>query len=326
MKKLISICIVIIILSINLSAYANHNSPYYFEVDKAVTSLIYNDVEALDLLANEKIRNDNITGEQFAELIVALYAKSQNIKKVDIVVTDNPFNDAENLDVQRAYALGVIGDDFKAKMFISREELAVMIVNFLKLENVNITLNNDLSLYSDKDDISAWAFDALAYCNQEQYIKGSRQEIMPKQKTRISEVIRIIYRIATRYKWLEAPNYINTAGFYLPINTTIKVYGTSFNEDTSIKMTSFLIENDKQNKEKLIGDLNYMMEIKFPNSEETRQIIIDDIIHICELPYYYYSVYDEIEIENYIVELENWISADDDSKRGVSIHFKNVIK
>ncbi len=55
--------------------------------------------------------------------------------------------------------LGVSEDMFCPNEEISREEAAVMLSRFIEATNKTLSIRNDISIYSDEDDISDWAYD-----------------------------------------------------------------------------------------------------------------------------------------------------------------------
>ncbi len=309
MKKLVSF-ILLLILGLSICAYANNERDYFIEPNynrtysaKAIATMLYNEVDAPNVL-ELKYYSYNITREQFAELIVALYAKSQNIEKDDIIVTNNPFNDTKNMDVQRAYELGIVKgkrqNTFDANAFITREELAVMLVRFLKLKKISISTNNDLDLYSDKDDISAWAFDALAYCNQEKIMNGFNRQLMPKNKARVEDVIVMLNRIANKYNWLKVPPYLYYSGFYLPSDTEIEV-----EESTEVKIKLNISHNVK-NEEKVASDLDCLLSKIMPTEKEEKQAIIETCLSIKRLEKPYLKRNVRIHTDDFFVDLEGF--------------------
>ncbi|HVI42243.1 MAG TPA: hypothetical protein VM577_16445, partial [Anaerovoracaceae bacterium] len=74
---------------------------------QAISDFLSNKIEAPTVLKGEKYLHD-ITREEFAQLIVGLYLKANNVDKQKIQLKQNPFADTTDADVQRAYSLGII--------------------------------------------------------------------------------------------------------------------------------------------------------------------------------------------------------------------------
>lgn len=77
----------------------------------------------------------DISREEFCELVVVLYEKMSGEKAV--VIAQNPFTDTKNLEVLKAYNLGIVAGKGEGKFApddkVTRQELAAMLVRALKV-------------------------------------------------------------------------------------------------------------------------------------------------------------------------------------------------
>lgn len=132
-----------------------------------------------------------ITREEFAELVVMLYEKVTGKKSEP--VSPNPFADTTNLQVLKAYNLGITKGTsqttFSPKVLINREQCATMLFRAIKA----IRPQGDYSVagvkdFPDQKYISDWAVEATKYMNKMGIINGDAQgNFMPKAATPAQE-------------------------------------------------------------------------------------------------------------------------------------------
>lgn len=130
----------------------------------------------------------NITREEFAEVALLMYQKASGI--TDTTPADpNPFTDLQNLQVLKAYKLGIVkgmsATTFEPKTLINREQVSAMLVRTIKL----IAPNADYSTagaptFVDQKDISGWAMNDCLYISKLGIIKGSDGKFMPRAVTK----------------------------------------------------------------------------------------------------------------------------------------------
>jgi hypothetical protein len=237
---------------------------------QSISNFLENKVDAPNILKDEKYMQ-NITREEFSELIIALYATSSKIDKNSIALKSNPFTDTNNIDVQRAYSLGIIKgiskDKFSPNSNISREEIATMITRFLNIKGIDTATSDNLNTFIDKKSISSWAFNSLAYCVHEEIIKGfdvwGDKQLQPKGKASVEQVITILDRIAIKNAWIIESKYKYINGFYIPSDT--KVYVSNWARGIFIKIEWNKIDN----LEKMKNDLYYI----FKENKEYKEFI-----------------------------------------------------
>ena len=244
---------------------------------QAISDFLSNKIEAPTVLEDEKYRHD-ITREEFAQLIVGLYLKAANVDKKDIQLKENPFTDTTNVDVQRAYSLGIIKgtskNTFNPQNKITREQFAVMITRFLNIQNINTNSTNKLNGFVDKNDISPWAFDSFSYCVDNQIVQGAQNQLQPKESTTVEQAITMLDRVAIENNWIIKSNYIYVRGFSLPNDTEI-----SYKPDGTYDFILKIDWNNISDTEKLKNDLNYMLSEKFKeNYNSQKNKIIEDVM------------------------------------------------
>lgn len=108
---------------------------------------------------------DNITREEFCELVVNLYEKLTGEDMIEPEVS--PFVDTNSMAVAQAYCYGMVsgtGDDtFTPDRLVTREEMAKMLVSTLTASEVDFSLSDGydgadvIDVFSDSDEVSSWA-------------------------------------------------------------------------------------------------------------------------------------------------------------------------
>jgi hypothetical protein len=141
-----------------------------------------------------------ITREEFAELAVRLCEKT--IDEDILPASPNPFTDTTNLQILKAYKLGITTGTsktaFSPNLLINREQCATMLYRAIKA----IAPNADYSIegvkdFPDQKDISDWAVEGTKYMFKLGIIKGdSNGNFMPKAVTTAQEAAG--YGMATR--------------------------------------------------------------------------------------------------------------------------------
>lgn len=139
---------------------------------------------------------DNITREEFCELIINLYEIKTGIE-IDISKNENPFLDTDSKYILKAYKLNLIlgkaKNIFEPKSFITREEAAVIIANLIKA--MGNSPKENIKNYSDKDLISNWAYSSVMLVSSENIMQGNNNFFKPKDNITTQEALVIIDRI-----------------------------------------------------------------------------------------------------------------------------------
>lgn len=231
MKK-ICLLVICMMLALTCMAYAeneipsSHEAPKGFHMLESNTSVSFSNVfetgvpafyqnasgwakpelqEAYDLgLIPDILKGTDmtkpITREEFAELALILCEKTTGNSAT--AYTPNPFTDTTNLQILKAYKLGITTGTstttFSPKVLINREQCATMLYRAIKA----IYPKGDFSIegvkdFPDQKNISSWAVEGTKYLNKLDIIKGdSNGNFMPKAITSAQEVAG--YGMATR--------------------------------------------------------------------------------------------------------------------------------
>lgn len=127
-----------------------------------------------------------ITREEFAELAVLLYQKTTEITAQP--ESPNPFTDTNNLEVLKAYKLGIVtgvgNNKFDPKALTNREQVATMLSRAIRVmvPDADFSVEGAPS-FSDEIHISSWALEHVKYMSKIGVIKGADGKFMPKAVT-----------------------------------------------------------------------------------------------------------------------------------------------
>ncbi|WP_312652150.1 S-layer homology domain-containing protein [Aminipila sp.] len=256
--KILMTCVVCGTVALNFSPVFAANNSWSAQ---AISDFLSNKIDAPTVLKDEKYLLE-ITREEFAELIVGIYAKSNNMDKKSIKIKENPFKDTTNIDVQRAYSLGIIQGvgktTFDPNSNITREQIATMLTRFLNIKKIDTSSTNNLNSFTDKNDISNWSFDSLSYCVDNQIIQGAQNQLQPKESTTVEQAITMLDRIAIKNNWITKSKDIYVFGFLLPNDTQIQ-YELAGNVAFELRIDW----NNVTDPEKTKKDLEYMLNKRF---------------------------------------------------------------
>lgn len=298
--KILMTCVVCGTVALNFSPVFAANN--YWSA-QAINDFLSNKIEAPSVLKDEKYKK-YLTREDFAQLIVGLYAKSNNMDKGSIKTKKTPFKDTTNIDVQRAYSLGIIQgvgkSTFDPDNNITREQIATMLTRFLNIKKIDTSSTNNLNSFTDKSDINNWAFDSLAYCVDNQIIQGAQNQLQPKESTTVEQAVTMLDRIAIKNNWIIKSDELYLYGFFLPNDTELNYELTD-----SVTFKLKFNWNNINDNEKIIKDLNYMFNKKFKTSTSQIQGIIESVIKT-KLEVFYSDDFTINESKKYKI----WVSGD----------------
>lgn len=159
-----------------------------------------NDLGLIPAILKSADMTKPITREEFCELAVLLYEKVTGQKSEP--VSSNPFTDTSNLQILKAYNLGITAGTsqttFSPNVLINREQCAAMLFRAIKAihpqGDYNVAGTPD---FPDQKYISDWAVEATKYMNKIGIIAGDAQgNFMPKATTPAQEAAG--YGMATR--------------------------------------------------------------------------------------------------------------------------------
>lgn len=97
---------------------------------------------------------------------------------------------AEN-KIVRGYGDGKFGPDD----FITREQMAVILINYARFKGYDVSSTADISKFGDASEVSGWAKDAMAWADSEGLIQGADGKLMPKAGAQRCQVAAILQRL-----------------------------------------------------------------------------------------------------------------------------------
>jgi hypothetical protein len=77
---------------------------------------------------------------------------------------------------------------------ITREQMAVILMNYAKFKGYDVSMSTDLSKYTDEGSISSWAKDAISWANAISLIQGDGSKLMPAGNAERCQVAAILQR------------------------------------------------------------------------------------------------------------------------------------
>lgn len=188
---------VLCVLSLHMTANAADLSDWAINeyIESNSTGLLSYSIVSGDM-------RSNITREEFCELAINLYKKLTN---EDLKIpARSPFVDCDNVAVSQAYYNGIVkgvGDDeFAPDRAVTRQEMAVMLVNTLNAGEVEMVFNTGeheraLEKFDDYNKISDWAKPALTTLVNHSLMSGNDDnEIMPVSNTTREQAMTCINR------------------------------------------------------------------------------------------------------------------------------------
>jgi len=97
---------------------------------------------------------------------------------------------ASNNRIVSGYGDGIFGPENS----ITREQLAVILMNYAKYKGYDVSMRTDLSKFADGESVSPWAKEAMSWANAVELIRGSQNQLMPTGNAQRSQVAAILQR------------------------------------------------------------------------------------------------------------------------------------
>jgi len=151
-----------------------------------------------------------ITREEFAELVVMMYAKAKKLD-VDSINAWNPFADTNSEMVAKAYNIGIVsgtGTDkqnrllFSPKKNVTRQEIAVMLVKMLKQLDINTSASRTLT-FTDSNRVASWALDSVRFVTEAGILSGiGNNHIGPLSNATREQSLVLINKLGIKYAWI----------------------------------------------------------------------------------------------------------------------------
>jgi hypothetical protein len=104
------------------------------------------------------------------------------------VATGKYYTDAVAWAVENEIVSGYGDGRFGPEDAITREQMAVILMNYAKFKGYYVSMNSDLSKYADEDAISNWAKEAISWANATSLIQGDGSKLMPIANAKRSQV------------------------------------------------------------------------------------------------------------------------------------------
>lgn len=145
-----------------------------------------------------------VTRADFARLGVVLYELITGMPTPDASDVKNPFSDTSDVNVLRAYKLGIVngtgdGTTFSPGDAVNREQIAVMLLRVLDVCGVTYS-KADVSdiTFSDETELSSWAAESVKRAYLIQVMNGTGENAMsPKAPTTMESAYQLLYNVYT---------------------------------------------------------------------------------------------------------------------------------
>lgn len=144
----------------------------------------------------------NITRAQFCELLIRAYEK---ISGKTAEIGDVYFADTDNSEICKAANLGLVagyGDDkFGPDDFVTREQIATMLVRMIEKSVPNMNINHhNRNHFNDEENISTWAVSSVNFVYDKGIMHGTGNHcINPKANTTCEQAALLVYRTVQEY-------------------------------------------------------------------------------------------------------------------------------
>lgn len=142
--------------------------------------------------------NQNITREEFCELVIKLYEKLKGTAAVP--ASPNTFIDTTNESILKAYGSGIVNgtgkDTFSPNNPITRQDICVMLYRAINgaVSNVDVSISG-VPTFADENQIGTWAVKEVKFAYKNNIMKGSDSKIMPKDNTNREQALLLVKRV-----------------------------------------------------------------------------------------------------------------------------------
>ena len=140
-----------------------------------------------------------------AMLVTVLYRMTNsqttaNRHSFDDVPDGQWYSEAVSWAFSNGIVLGNTATEFAPDSDVSREQMALIIYRFAKMQGYDVSDKADLSNFKDTDSISNWAIDAMKWANKAELINGtSETTISPKATATRAQVCAILMRFCENF-------------------------------------------------------------------------------------------------------------------------------
>ena len=135
-----------------------------------------------------------------AMLVTVLYRMAspegtENTHSFADVLEGQWYSDAVAWAAANGIVSGVSENKFAPNEDITREQMALIIYRFAKMQGFDVSNATDLSNFADTGDVSDWALDALCWANKTELVNGtSETKLSPKATATRAQVAAILMR------------------------------------------------------------------------------------------------------------------------------------
>ncbi len=140
----------------------------------------------------------NVTRAMFVTLLYRLEKQPDTVEcKFTDVQKGSWYEKAVAWANEKGIVFGVSDTEFAPDSNITREQMATMLCRWAKFKGKNVASSVKLN-YSDKDNISDWAKDNIAWTTENGIMTGSGSSFLPKNFATRAEAAAVIERIAKK--------------------------------------------------------------------------------------------------------------------------------
>ncbi len=194
--------------TVTQAAFSDMPSPAHWSFP-AIVHAIQNKI--LNGFPDETIRPDaSLTRAEAATILVRVFKGEE--KNTFVGFRDVPqsawFYDAVASAVKMGFFKGVNETEFLPNASITRQEILVAVARAKGLTEAGKTLT-----FSDKDDVAAWAQDAISAMHEKGYVGGDNENrILPQKQISRAEFAQILYNISKKDGGAVTPNLPTPGG------------------------------------------------------------------------------------------------------------------
>ncbi len=111
-------------------------------------------------------------GNATEKMMMLSNSELSKIKSVTLCAGGSPVTDAVVWASGNGIVKGYADGTFKPNDKITRQELAAMLYRYSQFKAYDVSKMNDLSAYTDENEIGSWAMDSLKWANAQGLVKG----------------------------------------------------------------------------------------------------------------------------------------------------------
>ncbi|MFA9424223.1 MAG: S-layer homology domain-containing protein, partial [Sedimentibacter sp.] len=123
----------------------------------------------------------------------------------------NPFTDVKDSDwymqavkwsLENDLVKGVTSTEFKPQNNVTREQLAVMLYRFAKINGLNTEIKGNIETFADKQNVSSWAYESMTWAVDNGLISGKENNVLdPSGNATRAEAATILHRFNEKLKY-----------------------------------------------------------------------------------------------------------------------------